>query len=104
MKLQLINTEAFNEGWGVFKNTPDATHNIYELQKLDELEIFNSDDEAIKYVVNKAIGNPKSIHSAAILFISRNSPNEMDSIIRTVIGEGKYTELKNSLKYENGFF
>lgn len=40
------NTQAFSEGWALF--------NDGDLQKLDESDVFQSDDEAVRFVASRA--------------------------------------------------
>jgi hypothetical protein len=97
----LINhVEAQNEGWDVFYTSiQDSVHNIYELQRVDEGEVFSSDDEAILFVVEEAIKDPRGNHSHALLFLAKHSPNEVDSVIRSVVGGDKFKALKEVMRY-----
>lgn len=100
MTIQLINKLAFAEGWGIFfTDQQDATHNLYELQKLDESEDFESDDAAIAWVVISATLNPKGFHAEALLFLANNSPNEIDSVVRSAVSPSQFAALKEVLRY-----
>lgn len=78
---------AEKEGWTIsFTGNDDSpVHNRYELQRMDEDGIFSNDDEAIRFVVEKALLGV-NYYVAAIRFLVVNSPNEVDSIIRTAVG------------------
>jgi hypothetical protein len=73
------------EGWDLFITQPDATHNLYELQRNDEAGKFEDDLAAIRYVCDRAMTNPRSMHAEAIRFLFTNSPNELDSVVRRAI-------------------
>lgn len=54
--------QAFDEGWGVFDI--DSTGYL-EIQRLDEAEIFSSDEEARSYVYNET----STLHALAISIV-----------------------------------
>jgi hypothetical protein len=83
--------QTFNQtwdlGWAVFyTGIQDATHNLYELQRVDELGIFESDKDAIKHVVRVAMEDASSVEADAIRFLAKESPNEIDSVFRDILG------------------
>lgn len=87
------------EGWCIsYTGIQDATHNIFELQRIDDDGKFENDDEAIKHVVNQAIKDTKSVHASAIKFLVKESPNEVDSIVRTAIDKDTFSLMLNKLK------
>ncbi|MEO7049537.1 MAG: hypothetical protein ABI091_29815 [Ferruginibacter sp.] len=92
------NKKAQKEGWSIFTTIPDATHNVFELQSIDAMGVFEDDDAAIRHVVKESIKNEKGFHAQAILFLAKESPNEIDSIVRTAISEDEFRELKFALR------
>lgn len=92
--------QANAEGWGIFHTgEQNATHNLYELQRIDEDDVFSSDDDAIKFVVDEAIKHPKGIHADALLFLAYQSPNEIDNIIRSAVSKETFAKLKEVMRY-----
>ncbi len=53
-----------NEGWDIFECDGKD-----QIQRIDEDNIFESDDNAVKFVIRKAIQNPTGIHAQAILMV-----------------------------------
>lgn len=93
-----INEESFKDGWGIFyTGTQDAVHNEYELQRLDEAGIFESDVEAIYHVTALAENDPSGIEAKALYWLAENSPNELDGTIQHIIGKDAYTLLTKQL-------
>lgn len=54
-----LNEAVYNEGWGVFHNVDE---DILEIQRIDDLKIFDSDEDAIEHVVNQFLKYPKGSH------------------------------------------
>lgn len=82
------NMQAWVEGWGIFHTgQQDDVHNIYELQRIDEVGKFADDTAAIKYVATKAFENPNSIYGDAIRFLIKESPAEIEVVMRSVFGD-----------------
>lgn len=92
--------EAEDEGWGIFyTGMQDATHNLYELQRLDMEGFFPDDNTAIIHVVVMVINKPKGIHAEALLYLAKYSPNEIDSVVRKAVGDETFAELKEVMRY-----
>ena len=86
------------EGWGVvYTSIQDPTHSIYELQRMDEMSVFENDDAAHAHVVAAAEKDPNGFHADAIRFLVEYSPNEIDSIIRSSVGSVRLERLLNTL-------
>lgn len=93
--------QAWEEGWDVFyTGQQDACHNLYELQRVDELGIFADDTVAILHVASLAHNDPSSLYGDAIRFLAKNSPNEIDSIIRDVYGSKQTDDLLKKLNIQ----
>lgn len=89
------------EGWDVwYTGTQDACHNLYEIQRLDEAEIFADDTLAILHVASLAHNDTSSLHGDAIRFLAKNSPNEIDSMIRDVYGNKQTDDLLKKLNIQ----
>lgn len=89
------------EGWGVFHTgLQDAVHNMYEIQNTLDNNAFEDDEEAVKFVVGKALESPYGRHAKAIRFLAESSPNEVDSFIRGVVGSEVLNELLQKLNIE----
>ena len=89
-----IENKAWNEGWDIFHTgQQDACHNLWELQAVDEKQIFEDDHNAILFVVGKVEQDANSYHADALRFLLKESANEMDSVIRSAIGEERYNSL-----------
>lgn len=73
-------------GWGIFyTGSGGGCYNPYELQKIDDADIFANDDEAIVHVVQKAIEKREGIEVEAIRFLYQESINEIDSVFRSAL-------------------
>ena len=93
-----MNQQAFKEGWCVsYTGLEDAVHNIYELQRVDELNIFINDDEAIKHVVKMAEADVTGLHAKTLKWLAKHSPNELESVVWDVIGRETYSALIKKL-------
>lgn len=69
------------EGWGIFYiGRQDAVHNLYEIQRIDELKKFKDDDEALIFVATKALESSASKHRRVMLYLRDYSPNELDRL------------------------
>jgi len=89
------------EGWDVFHTgQQDAVHNLYELQRVDELGIFADDTLAILHVASLAHNDPSSLHADAIRFLAKNSPNEVDGIMRSIYGSKQTDDLLKKLNIQ----
>ena len=98
LTVEQINEESFKDGWGIFyTGIQDAVHNEYELQRLDEAGIFESDVEAIYHVVALADNYTSGLHAQALYWLASNSPNELDGTIQHIIGKDTYSRLLKSL-------
>lgn len=93
------NNVAEDEGWGIFYTAiDDDTHNLYELQRNDDIGNFKDDHEAKEYVVDQAMEKPKSHYAMALLWLSKYCPDEIDDI-KLLIGEEKFAKLKEVMRY-----
>lgn len=86
------------EGWGVFHS--HLSSDTYEIQNLSDDDRFEDDEEAVKFVVGKALESPYGRHAKAIKFLVESSPNEVDSFIREVVGSEVLNELLQKLNIE----
>jgi len=77
MKYEEFIKQAENEGFTVAYR---ADQDTYELQKLDETDVFPNDYYAWDYVVAKAI-NGSSLHCAVLRFIQENNSKEYKEIL-----------------------
>lgn len=88
------------EGFDIFftgEQTED--HSLYELLSWDEdeQERFATDDDARRFVVDKAIEKPKSLYGDIIrAFIP--SPRELPIVFKEAVGEEKFSLLLKKLK------
>jgi len=83
LKRQLIcEINKLNEGWAVF----DADGKL-QIQRLDEDNIFESDESAVKFVLRKAIQNPDGIYSAAIILAMSDNKEEYDLITKIYLDD-----------------
>jgi hypothetical protein len=69
--LTKINAYATKEGWNIFEASPCGLSVQFQLQRIDDMELFNDDQGAIKYVINKAMYGSQ-IHRSAVLFMVEN--------------------------------
>lgn len=93
------NNVAEDEGWGIFYTAlNDDTHNLYELQRFDDIGNFKDDHEAKEYVVDQAMEKPKSHYAEALLWLARYCPDEIDDI-KLLIGQEKFAKLKEVMRY-----
>lgn len=98
MTVDKINEQALEEGWGIFyTDMQDAVHNLYELQRVDEDAVFESDVEVCYHVVALAENDTNGLHAKALYWLHENSPNELHGSIRHMIGDETYLTLIKKL-------
>jgi hypothetical protein len=78
MKYEDFIDQAEKEGFTVAYR-PDK--DTWELQRLDEAQIFDSDQEAWRYVLNKALQGSE-LHNAVLNFVELTSPDEYFNVIK----------------------
>ena len=77
---------AMAEGWAIF----DADGSVqnkdgrspFQLQRIDEMEKFDGDIEAWRYVIDRA-KEGSLLHLGALRFLAAESPGEIDQIAET---------------------
>jgi hypothetical protein len=74
--VQFDNTQANSEGWGIF-DCDGSSNGPWQLQKCDELGIFEFDSDAWLFVYNKAQKLP-SILTAMFQIVMINLPCKED--------------------------
>ncbi|KVH56764.1 hypothetical protein WS89_22565 [Burkholderia sp. MSMB1072] len=77
------NAQADGEGWGIF-DCVGSDNGRWQLQRIDEDEVFLDDDSAWKFVTDKA-REGSAYHRSAIEFVRDNNPDEYQAI-RTATG------------------
>jgi len=88
------------EGWSIFyTGIQDDVNNLYELQRIDEAEEFDSDESAMIHVVEKAIEYPQGFNAEALLYLSRYSPNEINKRIKPAVGQELFDKLNEVMRY-----
>lgn len=60
-----------NEGWGIYESLGDNGWE-WRIERHDCERVFSSDEEAVKYVVSKAL-NGSDIHKKVLLFMVENA-------------------------------
>ena len=71
---------ATSEGWGVF-DSAGSDGGPWQIQRIDELEMFPSDDEAWVHVWTRAAeGSP--VHRRALDYVREHNPPEYEAIER----------------------
>ena len=76
--IQLINTIAKDEGWGIFY-CEGSENGDYQIQKIDEDNVFINDIDAIRFV-NKMSLLGSSVHKETIKLIHNLNPKELSLI------------------------
>jgi hypothetical protein len=72
----------YEEGWDVFYTGRSEDH-AYELQRDDELQVFDTDEDAWLHVWTQAhVGS--AVHSAVLAFLEAESPTEYQWILEHV--------------------
>lgn len=74
------NVQAFREGWSIFE-CGGSDSGPFQLQRVDDLEVFPSDDEAWTYVINKA-REGSAYHKGALDYLREHNPTEIASMAR----------------------
>ncbi len=74
------NARAFKEGWGIFTCT-GSENGPYQLQRLDEAGVFESDPQAWAYVARRA-AEGSAYHQSAIEFLIAHNLQEALAIRR----------------------
>lgn len=93
-----IQSQAETEGWGIFYTSiQDDKHNMYELQRLDEMKIFESDDHAIRFVTDKAMSG-STAHTEAIKWLIKESPTEISKTFKEVLSDAQFNFIELLLK------
>lgn len=75
------------EGWDIFECDGSANHTPFQLQKVDEEDVFVDDCDAWRHVVRNAT-NGSPLHVAALAFIAMHGDHELGYIIRYLWKEG----------------
>lgn len=83
MMADFDNTQAMREGWcisdcGSYHDTL-GNPRPYQLQRLDELEVFDGDQEAWAFVKQKA-NEGSEYHKSALNFLCAHAPHEYAQI------------------------
>ena len=78
-------TNAHNEGWNIFE-CGSSEGGKYQIQRIDEAELFQNDEDAIKCVIKKAKEGGE-LHQKAIDFIKENNLKEFGLLIRNGYNE-----------------
>jgi hypothetical protein len=73
-------TQALTEGWSIFECW-GSDNGPFQLQRVDEDEVFTRDDEAWAFVVGKA-REGSAYHKAALDFLRANNPIEIASMTK----------------------
>ena len=73
------NTQAMAEGWGI-SHCLGSKDGPWQLQKIDEQEVFEKDDEAWSFVLWK-VAEGSEYHIAAIQFLQDHCPAEFDRLV-----------------------
>jgi len=78
-----INDKADGQGWCVSR----ASRRTFEwqLQKLDEAEVFESDEKAQAFVVGKALGGDATALEA-LGFLAKHCPEEYANVLASSLG------------------
>lgn len=69
MNIETINQIAFAEGWGLWHNASSPNMEI-NIERVDELGIFNNDVEAIEFVKRLA-SEGSFVHSEALKIVNK---------------------------------
>lgn len=75
------NEQANNEGWGIF-DCDGSENGRWQLQRCDEMGVFNSDADAWAHVVAQADAG-SSYHHGALQWLQANAPQEWSLIKHT---------------------
>jgi hypothetical protein len=79
MKYEDFIDQAEKEGFTVAYRAGDDT---YELQRLDDAEVFQNDQEVWRYVLNRALEGSE-LHNAVLKFVELHNPEEYNNIIKS---------------------
>lgn len=72
-----------HEGWVLVDD--DGCESL-RLQRIDDAEIFNTDIEAVEFVINKAMENLDGLHSEVLKFVFGMSDDDRKNMISGVAG------------------
>lgn len=72
--------QAEREGWGIF-DCDGSENGPWQLQKIDERNVFETDLSAWQYVVNMALAG-SAYHRSAIDYLREHSPAEFASFCK----------------------
>jgi len=90
--LDNINEATKGEGWAIFESFGDEDG--FRLERLDMEAIFETDDEAARFVIKRAIEGSQ-VHKDAIYFIGKyGNPSEREFML-TAICDRKFGDLEN---------
>ncbi len=70
---------ATTEGWDIF--AVDGDESDLQLQRVDEQNIFPSDDAAWEFVIAKAVSG-STFHQHAVAYLKQSSPKEFDAFVK----------------------
>lgn len=76
--------DALDDGWDIFE-TLSPGHADFEIERDDELELFDSDEAAWRHVVGRA-AQGSELHVKALAFLALNAYDELLGIARVLCG------------------
>jgi hypothetical protein len=83
MKIEFDNAIAMKEGWAI---TTGHDVDLFRLEKLDEADVFESDQKAWAFVYELAVRG-SYYHNSALEFLAEHSPNEFQRVIDEVLAK-----------------
>jgi len=86
------NTQAQSEGWGIFE-TDGSSSGPYQLQRMDDEEVFEDDDAAARFVQQRA-SYGHHYHASALEFLREHNPIEYAAIT-----EGREAAIKAAVAH-----
>lgn len=95
MQPMFNNITAIREGWCISQTIGTDDEGDFRLERIDELEIFEHDEDAWGYVSKKALCEGSRYHIEALRFIRDRNPTEFE-LIENHVG---FIGLANSLSH-----
>jgi hypothetical protein len=74
------NTQSVAEGWSIFECS-GSENGPFQLQRLDEAEVFPNDDDAWVFVIGKA-REGSAYHIGALTYLREHNPLEIAAMTK----------------------
>jgi hypothetical protein len=75
------------EGWSIFESHGTANGSEFRIEKVDDDQVFETDADAVRFVVQKASEGSQTHINALVFMTMYGTKYEMGFIIKAIIGK-----------------